>query len=97
MSFSDFRLIDKFRQTRMHSSRMCTVRNSSHLLVGGAWSPRGCLLLGWVPGPVGVTGPGGVPGPGGICSRGCLVPGGWGGIPACTEADPLCEQNDRQV
>ena len=36
----------------------------------------------------------------GVCARGGsdpgLVPGG--GIPACTEADPLpCEENDRQV
>ena len=37
---------------------------------------------------------------GGVCSGGCLpwgasAPGG--GIPACTEADTPCEQNDRQV
>ena len=38
----------------------------------------------------------GVPGPGGSAPRGCLVSGGmpgpgggWVGIPACTEADPL--------
>ena len=43
---------------------------------GGESAPRGCLL-------------------GGVCSGGCLVPGGCllrgrgGGIPACTEADPL--------
>ena len=49
---------------------------------------RSFTVWGWciVPG-------GGVPGP-----RGCMVPGGclvlWGGggIPACTEADPPCEQ-----
>ena len=42
-----------------------------------------------------------LPGLGGVCSRegvcyqgGCLLPGV---IPACTKADPPCEQNDRQV
>ena len=45
-------------------------------------------------------GGGGVPGPGGACSVGGGVPGPGGvgcGIPACTEADPPREQNDRQV
>ena len=62
--------------------------------------PGGCLFRG-VPGLGGVcswgvpgsrvSAPGGMPGPGG-------VPGpGGGGIPACTEADPPCEQNDRQM
>ena len=34
-------------------------------------------------------------GGGGVCSGGVSAPGG-GGIPACTEADPLppCEQNE---
>ena len=92
----------------MHSSRMRTGRSLTvcqSLLPGGAcsqggaWSQgcawsRGCLLPG---GPalggllLGEPGPRGVPGP-----RGCLVPG-RGGIPACTEADPPREQNDRQV
>ena len=49
--------------------------------VGGG----GCLVLGVST--LGVSGPRGVSVPGG-----CLVPGG-GGIPACTEADPPCEQN----
>ena len=74
---------------------------------GGVSGPGGCLLPGgclvW-----GVSAPGGVclggvyalggvclgvstPVGGGVCSR------GGGGIPACTEADPPCEQNDRQV
>ena len=57
--------------------------------------PGGCLLQGecllW-----------GIPGPGGAWLGGCLLLGGaWyqgglgpgGGIPACTEADPTCEQN----
>ena len=57
----------------MHSSRMRTLRNSSHLL-GGAWS-RGVYL---------VTG---VPGPGGIClvPGGCS---GGRGMVVFTEADP---------
>ena len=62
---------------------------------GGVCSWGGCLLLGGSA--LGVSAPGWVPGPGG----GCLVPegGAWsqrgsapkggGGIPACTEADPI--------
>ena len=69
-------------RTRMHSSRIRTVHNSSHLL-GGCLVPGGCLLLGgcllWgclVPG---VSAPGG-----GVCYRGvCLLQGDvcsqWGG------------------
>ena len=73
----------KTSDTRMHSSRMRTVCSSGRLSGGGACSggsaPGRCLLLG------------------GVCSGGCLflgrvsAPGGsgpWGGIPACTEADP---------
>ena len=47
------------------------------------------------PGGVGAWSRGCVSGPGG-----CLIRGDawfWGGVPACTEADPPCEQNDRQV
>ena len=79
-------LIDKlpilrplFFNTSMHSSRMHTVRNRSHLLeVGGRGSgPRGaCLLLGGsgprgrlVPGGGGVSGPRGGPGPRGVVSQ----------------------------
>ena len=62
---------------------------------GSAWSHGGCL-----PG----LGGGDLPGLGG-CLPGwgvCLVGGGClpglgrggGGIPACTEADPPCEQNE---
>ena len=54
---------------------------------GGVPGPWGCLRLG-------VPGPGEVPALGG---GGCLVPGHGGGFPACTEAEPPCEQNDRQV
>ena len=49
-------------RTRMHSSRMCTVRNSSrlrgvylvpgvYLVLGGYLVPGGYLVLGGVPGP----------------------------------------------
>ena len=56
----------------------------------GVWSRGGCLL--WGSGPGGCLLPG-VPPLGGGASL-----GGGGGIPACTEADPLpCEQNDKQV
>ena len=62
--------------------------------LGGVWS-RGCLVRG-VPGPVGV-----VPGPGGLVPGGCAWSRGPSpvgcGIPAFTEADPPCGQNDRQV
>ena len=67
--------------TRVHSSRMRTVRNRSRLL------GEGCLLLGEVPARGGGVWSQGVPAPGG----GCLllwVSGPGGGIPACTEADP---------
>ena len=72
--------------TRMHSSRMRTVRNSSHLLRGVSTCFRG------------------LPAPGGFCSRGvsalegCLFQAGacsWGGIPACTEADPPVDRQTR--
>ena len=67
---------------------------------GGICSQGVCLLLGvcllWG---------------GGVCSGGrgcllrggvydpreCMLPEGGCGIPACTEADTTCEQNDRQV
>ena len=49
-----------------------------------------------------MSGPGGVPGSGGCLFPGVSGPGrgvqsGGSAIPACTEADPPCEQNDRQV
>ena len=68
---------------------------------GGVCSQGG--LLGW-----GVSAPGGSV-YGGVCSwgegggstQGRSASGGGsalgGGIPACTEADPPCEQNDKQV
>ena len=44
--------------------------------------------------PGGVSVPGGLLCGGCVCSRGCLLPEGLGGgSPACTEADPPCEQN----
>ena len=46
----------------MHSSRMCTVRNSSRLL-GGVPGPGGCTC--W-----GVPGPGGTWSQGGVSARG---------------------------
>ena len=77
---------------------------------GSAWrgllrgsAPGGCLLWGcllW-----GVSAPGGSAwggllrgsAPGGCLLWGVSAPRGWCGIPACTEADTPCEQNDKQV
>ena len=85
----------KSSKTRLHSSRMRTARaltvSPSMLCVwGGVSAPgEGCLL--W-----GVSAPWG-----GLLPRGVSAPrwgGAWsggGGIPACTEVDPPCEQNHR--
>ena len=75
----------KLSQTRMHSSRMRTVRNSSHLLVGGVCSWRGVWSRGCGLGGASSRGRG-MCGPGGAWSGRCLLPGvGVGGfIPACT-------------
>ena len=76
--------------TRMHSSRMRTVRNSSrlrgvylprgYLVLGGMPSPGGCTCLGvyLVPGG-GVPAKGGVPGPRGFLPRDAVPAGGGGG------------------
>ena len=69
---------------------------------GGAWS-RGCLLPGGGSAPVwGVPGLGGVCSQGGVCSHvgvpdlgGVCSQGGL--LPACTEADPPCEQNHTRL
>ena len=97
--FSDYRVLvqnwsfsfvnEKYKETRLHSSRMHTARlltvsPSLHCTGGGLVRGDVCSR--------------GVPGPGGVCFGGCLL---WGvpgpqegcGIPACTEADPPCEQN----
>ena len=72
-------------KTGMHSSRMRTVRNSSHLLGGGTWSQGdvpaqgGYLVLGVYLVPGGVPGPGGCTCPQGVPARGCTCPGG--GVP----------------
>ena len=62
-----FLYFQPYSDTRMHSSRMRTVRSSSCLLGGGggvgASCSWGCLL--W----------------GGVCSRGCLLLGGWWLLP----------------
>ena len=77
--------------TRMHSSRLRTVRSSSHLLGEGGRGGGVC------PGSVcpGSVCPGGLC----VCPEGCLPTGGvcpGGCIPACTGADtPTCGQNDR--
>ena len=71
---------------------VCLVRGGWWCLLGGgsAWSVGVCSG-GW--GVCGVCSWGGLPGPGGVCSGGVGLPGP-GGIPACTEADPPCEQNE---
>ena len=83
----------KLLLTRMHSSRMRTTRlfpvSPSMHCSWGVSAPRGCLLWGGVFAPGWCLLPGG-----GVCS--CVCSGGVG-IPACTEADPPCEQNHRHV
>ena len=71
-------------KTRMHSSRMRTGRSLT-VCRGGECLQRGVSAIegvcSW-----GVSAPRGVSALGGGLLRG-------GGIPACTEADPPCEQN----
>ena len=73
-------------ETRMHSSRMRTVRSSSHVYLSMHWA-GGCL-----PRQDGGRLPGVVSAQEGVCSRGVSAPGGSAPrgvcIPACTEADP---------
>ena len=61
---------------------------------GEVSAPQGVCLFPGVSAPWGMSAPWG-----GVCSGGSAlgrsVPGG--GIPACTEAEPLCGQNDRHV
>ena len=85
----------KILYTRMHSSRMRTVRCSNRLLgvsvrggVGGS-ARRGCLPRGCLPGGWGVC-LGGRCLPAGCLPRGCLPMGG-----VCQT--PLYEQNDRHL
>ena len=106
-----FKLQVKIQVTRMHSSRMRTTRAltvfpsmlcAGGRLVWGVYLLRGCLLW-WKVGCL----------VGGAClvrGSACLVLG-WGvwlilvgaclvredGIPACTEADPPCEQNHTRL
>ena len=96
--------------TRMHSSRMRTVRSSGHLLGGGSApggrggsasggsSQREGVCCGWGVCSQGVSAPGGVCSGGCVCSRGVHSQGvsapGWC-IPPCTEADTSpCGQTD---
>ena len=67
-------------------------------LLWGVSGPGGCLLPRGVSAPRGLSAPRGVSAPGGldVCSQSGLL-GGGGCIPAFTEADPPCEQNDKQV
>ena len=79
--------------TRMHSSRMRTVLNSSRLL-GVCMLPGGGACSRGVPAPGGLPAPGGACSRGGVCSKGKGVPapGEGGGISACTDSDPPCGQ-----
>ena len=67
--------MQKHISTRMHSSRMSTVRSSSRLL-GGHLLPGGCLLLG-------VSASFG----GGGLSRGCVSQHALGQTPPCGQND----------
>ena len=81
--------LTRLHSSRMHTARLLTVSSSMHCAGEGS-AFGGCLL--W-----GVCFHGGVCF-GGSTSRGMSASRGvcfWGGgIPACTEADPPCEQND---
>ena len=97
--------------TKMHSSRMRTVRCSSRLWGGGGGvcfvhtgippgqtTPLGRMCLPkeeCVCPGGGVSAEGGLPGGGGSAQEGCLL----GGIPVCTEADtpPPCGQNSSHM
>ena len=70
--------------TRMHSSRMRTVRNSSRLLGGFSVLWKVASSSRRMPVPRGMSAPGGCPFPGGACSRG--VCSQWG---ACSWAVPV--------
>ena len=72
---------------RGSTPRACVCSQRVCLLPGGVSAPRGCLLRGSTP-KGGVCPHGAVCSCGGVCSGGCLLLGGGGGIPACTEADP---------
>ena len=82
--------------TRMHSSRMRTVRSSGRISGGGVPGPgRVYLVEGGVPGPGGCTwfrggvpGLGGVPGPGGVYLVPGGVPGPWEGAWSLTPPPP---------
>ena len=84
--------------TRMHSSRMRTICNSSHLLAGGCLVLEGCLVSGgtwsweWE-----VPGLGGCLVPGGVCSQGGLLRGRGVISQLALSQTPSCGQNDRQV
>ena len=97
--------VDRISQHALHQGEgglFLGVSSQGGLLLG-----RGCLLWG-VPPPGGLLLGGllcggdllqeglllGGPPLGDVSSGGCLL---WGGLPACTEADPPCEQNDKQV
>ena len=67
----------------MFSSRMHTVRNSSRLLRGGAWSQGGLVLGG--------SGPGGCLVPGGACSWGVWYPSMHCGRPPVNRMTDRCK------
>ena len=80
VSFIFMQFLAKLCQTRMHSSRMYTVRCSGRPCGAGVWPGRGCLPGGCLLRGVSVQGgvcPGGsvCPGVVCVCPRGCLPEG----------------------
>ena len=76
--------VTRLHASRMHTTYLLTVSPSMHCAGGVCfWGGLGV-----------VSAPGGLSALGGVCSEGvCFWRGECGGIPACTEADPPCEQN----
>ena len=69
---------------KLNRAQKCSILGPQNLGSRGGLGPRG--PPGSAPVPVGC-----------ILRRMGLLLGGWGGIPACTEADSLCEQNHTRL
>ena len=90
--------LQELHSSRMHTARLVTVSSSMHCAEGVSLPGGVCLARG-------VSLPGGcLPCQGGLSCRGGVCLARWDlpcqrrvDIPACTEADPPCEQNHTHV